>query len=152
MKTSNIIILLIVIVGIGFGVYFFKNKNKTNNSQPDNKPDKQPEKEKQPERQKPNPDKAVIELQKQINSLLPIDYPKLIVDGLYGPKTKAAIEFVDSLKQKNNLAKDIPVKTETGIIKIDTNAIYDNMKSASKFLLRNSPLGLAAGFIHDLAN
>lgn len=147
MKTSNIIILLIVIIGLSFGVYFFTNKNKKNNLEPEKLPENKPE-----EKNKLKPDTAVIELQKQINSLLPENYTKLIVDGLYGPKTKAAIEFVDSLKKKNDLKKDIDVKTETGIIKIDTNSIYENMKSASKFLLRNSPLGIVSGFIHDLGN
>ena len=46
-------------------------------------------------------DPKILVLQKHINEMLPADYPKITEDGIWGPETKKAYEYLKEHKQSD---------------------------------------------------
>ncbi len=124
MKAIHYILITVILIGAGFGIYFLKEKKKKeikaaeNNPQNDknNIPAKNPNKPKHkylyPEYFKKS--KAeILTLQKNLNNVLRLHNKPLIkTDGLYGPKTENALIYYISVK--NHLPKAAPIDDNEG--------------------------------------
>ena len=119
-----ILVILLVIAGIGFWLYTEqKKKKKIKIGYPN------------PKSHSNKGNQKVMEVQKYLNTLLPPDYPKLVVDGIWGPKTQAAWEYVKSKKidkkqneTLNNLAK----------IAVTANPILGSMVVGSEIMKKTA--------------
>ena len=95
-----IIVIFVIVMTAG---YWYKNKQK---KQDFTEPEPQQIK---PVRTQSRYDPSVAALQRHINEELPPDYPKLVVDGILGPKTLAAQKYLEehSQGQKTEKIKEI---------------------------------------------
>jgi len=136
MRSSNIIILLIFIAAVaGGGFLLYNNKDKLFGKEPadDNTPDTAKDKTNTPPIGYSNPNAVsranagVKELQKQLNSKLPDTYPKLIEDGIWGPKTQAAFDFMNK-------------QDDLGNLNIDTSQFVKKYKQVTDYAFNKTPL------------
>lgn len=98
MRNKTFIIIAILALSAIAGVYFWDKQKKK--YQPDVTPP-----EPLPKPAARQADQNVVELQNWLNGFDEID-PKLVVDGIFGPKTKAAFDKVNSFNQNNQLNSD----------------------------------------------
>jgi|GEM_PF-4281086 len=136
MKAIHYIVILVLIIGISFAAYYFLKKKKQ--ALPEKSEPTESEPEKKPAL-KINPE--VLGLQKQLNTFLTMFGRKLIKeDGIMGNETSEAIKYVQ--ENKGKLPQNSDIKTEKGIIKINTNVVYNNLKSATEFIFTKTPLAI----------
>ncbi len=128
MRNTTWIILLIAIV-IGIGAYILLEK-KNEEMRRDLEPDISP-------RQAPVSDPGVKRLQEWINSQLPDDYPKLVEDGIMGPKTRAAIDFLAENDPENDtVQKIVEVASTINPVVAVAKTEYDLAKKVWKWLFK----------------
>jgi hypothetical protein len=139
MRRYTWIILLFSMAILGGGIYLFLNKKKKKEFI-EAKPPVEPETKRPLRESKYDP--SVATLQKHINEQLPSDYPKLAIDGIMGPKTKAAIKYLethkdDSVTQKIiEIAEDLsPIGVAKKIMKTEENAIQNGWSWIKKHVL-----------------
>ena len=135
MKAVHYILLFVVLLSIGGLVWFLIWKNKQAKAANADKTNTEP---KANNVQVSNP--LVADLQRQLNLKLS-ENEKLVVDGIYGPKTKAAIEKVTKgnapndvfdLRQQIEFVKDATKK-------VTSPDISEKMKETIKFALQTNP-------------
>ncbi len=129
MRKSIWIILLIAVV-IGIGAYIFFEKKKEEEMRRETEPDVPPH-------QAPVSDPGVKRLQEWINSQLPDDYPKLVEDGIMGPKTRAAIDYLEKNKSDNStVQKIVEVASTINPVVAVAKTEYDLVNKAWKWLFK----------------
>jgi len=141
-------VVIALVVGALVFIYFkyLKKKPNIDGTKPDIKDSKKttPVKEEKPSNFSPN----VAKLQAELNAKLPADYPKLVVDGISGPKTRAAIAFLEA-----NSAK-LPTNTNAAIsVKIDMDNLVSKGKSVLDFLATETPVKYTGlGLLYNAIN
>jgi len=145
MKTTNIILIILGVVltaGIIFFYLEYSKKKKESKQNPQNNPKTDPEKKKN---QSSGFSPQVAKLQAELNEKLPAGYEKLKIDGIAGPKTSAAVQFLQA--QTTNTAG----KSMTEIEAVKTLA--SKGKSVLDFLTEETPLKYTGlGMINNLFN
>jgi hypothetical protein len=96
------LLIALLIVGLGVGGWFGYGYIKRNASeQTDTEPENLPEPV-QP--QTTDKTEQIKKIQTYMNSILPDDYPKLIVDGVYGQSSAKAFDFIQKLADDKKLS------------------------------------------------
>ncbi len=113
MRNFWVIIILLIIAGsIGAGYRYWKKKKKTKKKEIQPKPKK-----------KVVPDERIKRLQHYINQNLPADYPKIAEDGIWGPKTQAALNYLQEHQKTPQVDRIMQV----------AKSVYHTVKDATPF-------------------
>lgn len=83
---------------------------------------------------------AMRELQMKLNTLLPDTHPKLVVDGIYGPKTAEAQRLIEQMRKNGTLPAEKTVTTPSGTVTINTGAVIDKALDVADTFLSINPL------------
>ena len=130
MRKSTWIILLLFIVIIG-AFFLFQKKKQEEMQKEIEEPNVTPHRT-------PVSDPGVKRLQEWVNSQLPDDYPKLAEDGIMGPKTQAAIDYLQKNDAENSTVQKIVEVAATMSSPVATVAKteYDLAKKAWNWLFK----------------
>ncbi len=110
MRTSNLIIILTFVLFVaGGGIFVYKKKDQLfgKKAEPINK--SKAEKPETPQtgyahpQRKQRPNESIRALQRHLNSMLPAGHEPLAEDGIWGPKTQAAFDYMKHQDAAGNL-------------------------------------------------
>ncbi len=140
MKTTNIILILLgVVLIVGIVLFYTKFKKNQSLKTTESENQKKEESDKKSNGGGGAPfSQNVAKLQVELNNKLPAGYERLKIDGQYGPKTKQAVEYLESTIPSKTNASNSKGTFDAEIAGI--KSLVDKGKSIGQFLLNNTPL------------